>query len=89
MPRAWGPCQRHGDDDTGMETMPKAWGPCQKHGDHANGMETMPMAWGPCQWHGDHAKGNQPTMIINVTKPRNNGSKSICYFIVEDFSLVP
>ena len=24
MPKAWGPCQRHGDDAKGMVTMPKA-----------------------------------------------------------------
>ena len=44
MPKAWRPCQGHGDHAKGIGTMPKAWGSCQRHGDHAKCMKmTMTM----------------------------------------------
>ena len=57
VPKAWTPCQGHGDRAKGMETEPKAWRPSQRHRDHAKGMETMPKAWRLCQRHENHAKG--------------------------------
>ena len=48
MPKARGPCPRHGAHAQGTGPMPKARGPCPKHGAHAQGTGPMPKARGPC-----------------------------------------